>query len=218
MAVGGVVSVTANVGGTEQTRTAPIAVSPRNWNGKTIAPVVVRDAPGTLTDRPPSEHELGATSYDVGVAVPLVIIDHGPNTGFWFFTDIPATVKITIEINTAALAVGSEFWKNQDPARSNAIIFAGAPRCTRSDVVPIIPMVEAHEDLHRQIFVQEFSQRAAPFFETRVGRSGNLPGVLDDLLRFRRAATAESARVVDSTSANPFRPTCTFRYGPYPSK
>ena len=218
MVIGGVVRVTAVVAGVSQTTSAEISVDPRNWVHKPIVPQVTVNRPGSLKDRPKKDEDLGSAGFDVVMAAPLVAIEDGPNMGFWYFTDIPATVNVTIEINTAALAVGSEFWKVQDLPRIGGVVIIGTRSCTRDDVVPLVPLVEAHEDLHKSTFLQKFVELAGPFFEPRIGRTGdNLPGFQDDLNGFRRQALKYSNSITHG-SANPFRPPCIIRYGPYPSK
>jgi hypothetical protein len=84
-------------------------------------------------------------------------ISGGPNGGVFFFTQVPVQALSEIRINRVALAVNSDFYLRQP--KNNA----PAGKCTRADVLPFVPLAEAHEGLtlgpnsHAGVFRRELN-------------------------------------------------------------
>jgi hypothetical protein len=218
MATSGTVRVTATVGSASQEKSATIQVTPRDLSSLAVALEITRSDPGPLPPHPTKEEQLGRTEYDPDVNVnnTFEVIGDGPNTGLAFFTAVPVTMRITVSVNTAALAVRSDFYYRQNPP-SNAITIGTGP-CTQQDVTRVIPQIEAHEgtsrttpNSHVKAFMDLFEPDARAFFEPIVA-AGVPPGPLDDLLRMSAHAAAVSGPQVDKSRANPFNINCTFKY------
>jgi hypothetical protein len=218
MATSGTVQVTATVAGATQTKSATIQVTPRTLTSLAVAMQIIRTDPGDLPPRPTIVKQLGHTYFEskVNADNTFEVISDGPNTGLVFFTAVPVTMEITVSVNTAALAVGSEFWQRQDPPTS--AFRMGSFPCTRDDVTRAIPQVAAHEgtsrtspNSHVKEFMDLFEPEARAFFEPVVA-VGNPPGPLDDLRRISSHASAVSEPRVDNSLANPFHLNCFFKY------
>jgi hypothetical protein len=218
MATSGTVQVTATVAGATQTKSATIEVTPRTLTSLGVAMQIIRSDPGDLPPRPTAVKQLGHTYYEskVNADNTFEVIGDGPNTGLVFFTAVPVTMEITVHVNTAALAVGSEFWHLQDPPTS--AFRMGTFPCTRDDVTRAIPQIAAHEGIERtspnshvKEFMDLFEPEARAFFEPIVA-AGTPPGPLDDLRRISAHARDVSGPRVDKSLANPFHLNCFFKY------
>lgn len=217
MATSGTVHVTATVGPASQEKSATIQVTPRDLSSLAVALEITRSDPGNLPPRPTKENQLGRTEYEPDVnANTFEVIGDGPNTGLAFLTAVPVTMRITVSVNTAALAVGSDFYYLQKPP-SNAITIGTGP-CTQQDVTRVIPQIEAHEgtsrttpNSHVKAFMDLFEPDARAFFEPIVA-AGVPPGPLDDLHRMASHAAAVSGPQVDKSLANPFNINCRFQF------
>ncbi len=218
MATSGTVHVTATVGGATQEKSAAIHVDARALTTLAVALEITRSDPGDLPPHPTKVQELGHTYYEpeVNATNTFEVISDGPNAGLTFFTAVPVTMKITVSVNTAALAVRSDFYHLQNPP-SNAIIIGTGP-CTQQDVTRVIPQIEAHEgtsrttpNSHIKAFMDLFEPESRAFFEPIVA-VGVPPGPLDDLQRISTHAATVSGPQVDKSFANPFNINCTFKY------
>jgi len=218
MATGGTVKVSATVAGATQEASAAIQVIPRSPATLAVDYKITRLDPGGLRIRPTSEHDFGETGFLPQVNANTVeYVTEGPNAGLQFFKAVPVTMEITVSVNTAALAVGSDFWRIQDPFGTHPVI--GIGQCGRSDVTRVIPMVLAHEgptrtspDSHTKAFMDMFEPESQALFEPQVFSSS--PAPLDDLVRLRNRAVQVTGAMVDKSLRNPFHLNCVFNYFP----
>ena len=135
----------------------------------------------------------------------------GPNAGAHYLTRVPVNLDLVIEINRTALSVGSDFYNRQ--YKNNA----PAGKCRQADVVPFIPVVEAHEGTawqtgsHTERYRTRLNQIAGPGTEAVVGMT------YDELQTRANAAVgplyADAANAGARADDPPNRPVyCEFRY------
>lgn len=136
-------------------------------------------------------------------------VSEGPNKGLWYLTDIPLAIAAHITINRTALSKGSDFWKLQ-PVR------AAPGQCTRSDVVPFIPVILRHEGIppndssHAGLFLRELESDLGQSVESTVRSSSfELVGAVDSITD----APVDSAVTEQKLADSQFPPRyCGFRY------
>jgi hypothetical protein len=149
VATNGQVTVTGTVDGAPSTGQGTIAVIARNWSTKTVGyQVIEKNQAGVLPAHPTRVGELGATANIGGIfpATPMsTLIPTGPQAGVRYWNDMPAVGESWIYINRIALALNSDFYLRQPKN-------GGPPgKCLQSQVLPFIPVVEAHEGLQLQV-------------------------------------------------------------------
>lgn len=142
-ATSGTVRVQGTLDGAQVDGEGPLDVAARNWTQDTVAYRLTEVTPSGLNPRPTRVGELGnhqplAQAYLPPDGFPQ--ISSGPNQGVFYFTKVPAQAVSEIRINRVALALNSDFYFRQPKN-------APAGKCTRSDVVPFLPLVEGHEGL-----------------------------------------------------------------------
>jgi hypothetical protein len=218
LAVGGTVTVSTLVEGATQTAAQAVAVTARDWSDKIMVPRVVDVTPGRLTDPPKDEHQLGNMNPKTQFSLPWVAIEQGPNTGYWYFADIPVQLRLEVSINTLALREGSEFWRNHPVVLQGHVI--GTPTCTQQELLNhVLPKVRAHEGFsrsdansHVQTWTDEFERRARAAFEPVVRSINDMRGFDEEIDEISAAAWSYSRGVTDLSSRNPLNLRCELNF------
>jgi hypothetical protein len=160
-ATSGTVMVRGDVDGVVGKGSTSLTVTARDWTQDTVRFRVEDQFPNALPEKPTREGELGDhAGFAQATAVPEVLgyIVSGPNTGVFFAIRVPLDGLSRIRMNRIALSSGSAFYFRQ-PAHSN-----DPNKCTRSQVVPFLPLAEAHEGLtlsptsHAGVFRNELNR------------------------------------------------------------
>jgi hypothetical protein len=144
----GQVTVTGELDGSPTTGQGSLDVTPRDWTTKTVRfQVLEKDQTNILPERPERVGHLGAAANHAGI-FPLpgqaVQITSGPQQGVSYWADTPGQGETWVYINRIALALNSAFYNLQPKS-------GGGGKCLRKDVLPFIPVVEAHEGLNLEL-------------------------------------------------------------------
>lgn len=213
-AVSGEVRVSGQVNGTLSTVSSSLTVTARNWTSDTVLFQVQEVTPSGLPVYPDSVGKLGNAENIADVLAPpgsWSEIQSGPNTGLLFFGSVPVQAISRIRINRVALAVNSSFYKLQ--------FINTPPMCLQQDVVPFLPLVEAHEGLHLEssshagVFRQQLNLRVPQTTEAAVGR--NLQELEANASTYALPAieiSRQMARDQQNGGTVPPVPYCNFRY------
>lgn len=216
-AVSGTVKVKGTIDGAQREGVGPLTVTARDWSQDTVAFQLTEVSPSGQPAHPRRVGELGnhqgfAQGYLPPSGFPQ--IPAGPNKGVFFFTKVPVQALSEIRINRVALRVNSDFYLRQP--RNNP----PAGRCRRADVMPFLPLAEAHEGLtlapnsHAGVFRRELNNGVPEateavsalndlsLLQTKVDQAAQ-PGI-------QNAATLSLDQVNGGTV--PPIPYCTFRY------
>lgn len=148
----GTVIVRGTVNGTVIEKQVDVAVRPRDWTGFAAQKQHTIIRASTMTLRPTGfKGQLGQTGLELkpdgDAAKILSVSDGGPNDGFVYLVGVPVISITEPEVNTNALAVGTEFYGIQDEKRRrvNGVTYCGKPYVTG-----IIPLIEEHEGFDPQ--------------------------------------------------------------------
>jgi hypothetical protein len=226
MVASGTVRVQATVDGTPHEATAHIAVTPRDWSADTVKWTWTDASPGEdLPEMPDKlEGQLGHTHFDPHLdASAVAYVTQGPNSGLVYLTAPPATVALTGEVNTKALAKGSAFWRAQIPGKNPNVHgggrSGGVRACTRADVERIIPLIRLREgtaerehDSHVDSYLSELNRMAREHGEGFVSADDvDLAAVVS---AWHDAAVAYARHTTDSEDVNPMtgRWDCVFNF------
>ena len=218
VATSGEVTVTGTLDGDSVVGNGQIVVQARDWGNDTVRyEVVPKDQTGVLPVQPTKVGHLGATA-NVGDLIPLPEeheqITSGPQSGVWYWLHTPVQAQSWIYINRAALQVNSDFYLLQ-PAT-----YTAPDSCLQSDVLPFVPLVEAHEglhletDSHAEVFRRKLNELVPPVAEPVV--SLGIPQDLDAKTATETSAAILQAQLYAKDSSNggvvlPV-PYCYFRY------
>lgn len=206
MVVSGTVELRYRVGDAERRASAAVRVLPRDWSGLRAEEVVREVAQSQLPLRPRRMTDLGSTDLSAVVVPELmehyaVPIRTGPNAGRWYLAGVPVRATARVDVNTPALAVGSEFWARHPttPARSS-----GQRPCTRREIATaILRIVRAHEgtrgredrDSHAARFFESLDADVVPRLEALVSEDGSFDDLPAMVQAFSLAAGARSQRM-----------------------
>jgi len=205
--------------GTLDSASASIAVQARDWAALDLKFTVEEFTPANLPSRPTRVGELGNFAGFAAAFFPpadTVPITAGPNAGLLYFTEVPVEGLARIQINRVALSLGSQFYVRQRPDRAPPL--QGV--CQRADVLPFLPLVEAHEGLnfeslsHAGVYRSELNRLVPQATESIVGLGTTLE--LLELIQSLAQSRIDSAQALARDSINgglvPPVPYCDFRY------
>lgn len=205
----GSIAVSGAVDGQPATTSAAVSVAPRDWTGKLAPKDHTVPSPSLLPAEPDSFARLGWTHMSVEVAPNItawdkVISDGGPNDQFEYMADIGGLAKTTSDVNTNALALGSEFYNFQEKKQKT---ISGVTYCAQAFVIQFIPLDQAHEgtapDLypnsHSGIFRRHVDSVAGPRFERFAGPFGLAGDTLREAIQQEAAA---DSKAMDHDSRN----------------
>ncbi|MBA3579689.1 MAG: hypothetical protein H0W42_06880 [Gemmatimonadaceae bacterium] len=119
-----------------------------------------KDQTNILPEKPERVGHLGAAANHAGI-FPLpgqaVQITSGPQQGVSYWADTPGQGETWVYINRIVLALNSAFYNLQPKS-------GGGGKCLRKDVLPFIPVVEAHEgrnlelNSHAEMFKRKLNE------------------------------------------------------------
>jgi hypothetical protein len=140
------------------------------------------------------------------------MIQGGPNQGVLFATEVPVKAASQIQVNSAALAVNSDFY-NRQPTNG------GGTKCKRSDVVPFLPPARAHEGenleplSHARVYHDTLNAYAPMATESAVGLSATEIEHNADLAAQPAIVYSQNIQkdVIEGGIVPPV-PYCTFKY------
>lgn len=216
MAVTGQVKAVGTVDGQPGRGETTVTVRDRIWTAKQVQYSHEDLGSAGLPERPTRVGELGATAniHPSSFIPPngWVAVNSGPNRGVVFFTEVPIQAASQIAINRIALAVNSDFWKRQ-PANNPP-----PGKCRRSDVVPFMPLVEAHEGTqlqplsHAGVYRDTLNGLVPQQVERAVGL--NLDAALIKALQLAQPGISVALQRAGDTPSGivPPVPYCTFKY------
>jgi hypothetical protein len=222
--IGGQVTATGTVNGTEASGKATVTIQPRDWSDKTTPGNHTTPGADGLPPRPTAfEGQLGLTSLsleqrqDVANYLGLVS-DGGPNEGFAYMTDIPFRTVTVSRVNYPAMQQGSDWYQIQETRdkKKGQVTYCGQPR-----VLTLPPLVEAHEGTnppaqplsHSGIYIADVTRDARTATEALVG-----PGSTLDLTPTRNTlhtSAAADSRAMDNDARNNLNSTtipCVFQF------
>jgi hypothetical protein len=143
---GGGVSVEGTVDGVAKTGHGNFTVTERDWS-QMKAVHVAHEETSTLPVHPTEAADLGVTrSFTFGFTTPdrIALIASGPNQGWYYATAMPIRDSSAIQINRAALAKNSDFYKRHANKAQGDI-------CPRSEVTAFLPKAIAHEGVNLEV-------------------------------------------------------------------
>ena len=216
VAISGDVRVTGEIDGSPANGDGQLTVTSRTWNGMHVPHMVDDQTPNALPEKPTVLGDLGNAgniAQVIAAGGTWTVIQSGPNAGVLYFTGMPVEALTRIQINRVALALNSAFYFRQ-PAKN-----APPGKCVRADVVPFLPLVEAHEGTasqpgsHAGVFTFELDNRVPQTVEPVVAQD------LGELITRAETASANAistatqlARdVINGGTVQPV-PYCTFKY------
>jgi len=173
VAVSGNVRANGDLDGAPSTGSTFLTVNDRDWSQKTVPHQVTEIQPSGLPTRPIRVGELGNIANLAGTLAPpesFSIIPSGPNKDVLYLVEVPVHALSQIRINRVALSVGSDF-HNRQPKKN-----APTGKCVQADVVPFVPVVEAHEGLglqpasHAGVFRTQLNRRVPQSVEAVVAQ------------------------------------------------
>jgi hypothetical protein len=184
--VSGTVRVIGSVDGVTDTAETTLTVTPRNWSTDTVLysqqEVPQSDPLFNLPNNPIGPQNFGRTIPDMIVDVgsdKAEMATTGPNNGFAYLLKVPVYAPVKIALNRVALQVNSAFYLKQYDKRKQR---GGGlkPWCAKSDVVPELTRVIAHEGLgspppagsHAFVFRDEMNRRVPTAIESAAVRGG----------------------------------------------
>jgi hypothetical protein len=144
-AFGGTILVEATVDGVAKTGQGNFLVDARDWSQMKAVHVAVEEE-STLPIHPTEDGDLGETrSFTFGFAPSnrIAQVTSGPNRGWYYATAVPIIDSSKIQINRAALAKNSDFYKRHTTR--------GGSFCPRSEVLAFLPKAIAHEGLNFEV-------------------------------------------------------------------
>jgi hypothetical protein len=146
-AFGGSVIVEGTVDGVAASGTGNFTVTARDWP-QMQAVHVAKEVPAyELPVHPTADSLLGVTrSLTMGYAPPdrIVQVPSGPNKGWYYATKVPIKDSSEIQINRAALAKNSDFYKRHTATGNDGY-------CPRSEVTKFLPKAIAHEGVNLEV-------------------------------------------------------------------
>jgi hypothetical protein len=176
VALGGQIEIFGHVGGVPDTGSATLTVDDRNWSGDTVLFQIDSLGNGELFDPPIHWFELGNTAQSFGLSTSGSLstsITGGPNDSLRYWNSVPVLGLSQISINYAALSVNSFFYQQQP------VTPYWPDECAQQDVVPFIPVAEAHEGTqlqaksHTYYFRHFLNQLTVPLVETIAAKGDN---------------------------------------------
>lgn len=205
----GVVSVSAVANGQALAASQHVAITARDWSALVANVSVVDSVPTGLPTIPTKEAELGRTDLELFFAGHALSVASGPNTGYFYFTDIPLQGKVSVRINKPAFDPVGELARMQHADTSN-----GLRHCAPSEIPGLEQIVRAHEGIpptaavsHARVTLDTINGKGRALFEAYADTA--VPPVQDMRHAVHLAATAASNRV-DTTNRAVFP--CTVRY------
>jgi len=217
-ATSGQVTVTGTLDGNPDNGQGSITVTARNWTSKTVRyQVLEKDQAGVLPTLPDTVGDLGKAANIAGI-FPLpgqaTQITTGPQNGVWYWNDTPAQGETWIYINRIALALNSAFY-NLQPTHGPA------SKCKQNQVLPFIPVVEAHEGLHLELnshaetFKRKLNELVPQVTEPVVSLGFELD-LVDQTTIATQSVIAQAQLIADDVSQGgtvpPAQYPCTFKY------
>jgi hypothetical protein len=203
----GYVVVGGTIGGQPVSASTQVTANPRDWSSKTrplnISQIFVGDPLYSLPQRPDTVSDFGLSLHRTVVRSGIAVsVGSGPNQGLIYYTDIPFDFYTSIQINTAALADGSDFQQIQESTQRT---IRGVTYCGRDKVPAMVSLVEAHEgtngetNSHAGIFHDQATRVAREQYEGLVIGST----MTQDSLNFIRDSVvlriaSDSSRALDS--------------------
>ena len=224
IATDGTVVAHGTLAGADATGQTQLTVTARTWNQPvdTVRWSVVPGGAGQLPLQPKSQGDLGATRPDaLALIIPdgFVDIPDGPNRHVLYLTKVPITATATVFVNYPALSVGSDFYNKQAKKRSGGGNLV--PYCSRDDVLPFVPLDEAHEGLgleagsHTHVYRSVLNQQVPQLVEPVVALAdvevlrANAQTAAQPGLDFARQQAKD---VQDGGTVAPIQTDCKFRY------
>lgn len=144
VAVGGTVTVNGLVDGNAATGSTTFTVSRRDWTQDTVSLLLINVQPSGLPSQPKAYSDLGQTFWsaiiDPSNSV-YTIIQGGPNDSVAYFLKPPVAETTLVHVNSEQLGDTSSQFTQLQPISSTT------DTCTRADVLPYLPLVQAHEGI-----------------------------------------------------------------------
>lgn len=212
----GEISVVGSIAGARGVGSTNVTAKPRDW--ATMLPRILDPlylGTDNLPAHPTRVGQLGNTDFLDNIATFndgdfTQAPSGGPNGGVYYVLRVPFTAQPRIRVDTVALSVGSDFYNLQRPNGGNGT-------CGKSDVVPFIPVVKAHEGInfesnsHTNFYRAKANKISGPLMEGIVGRTlSDLQNEGDSVVGIIRNAAHDSSDWADSTGFAPQY--CTFKY------
>jgi hypothetical protein len=212
----GTVSVKARIGtGAEQSASATITVTARDWSGKVPEISTHHDQNGgdyvqpRLPENVMIAHDLGHTRFWPDKAQ-TEIVESGPNRDYYYFgNEFNFSVGAHYALNDEAFAPGSAFTRAQEDdvpgaaGGSSSGPIHGTNMCHERDVPSQKSRVEAHELQHVRVYREEFGKLVQSEYSHLEGLSSKNESELTDIVdgladKADRDALAQSQAVVDA--------------------
>lgn len=192
-----------------------IAVQPRSdWPGSPTNVILAIAHPSGLQPQPKSfDGQLGAGSYALLMNLTPdqihFVQDGGPNDEYAYLVGNPFKDSLIVEVNYEAMTTGSDFYLIQGTSRHRVGGSGGGYyMCARSDIAPLVPLIEQHEgtspstmpNSHSAIFIRITDSLVRFVAESLAG-----PGATFDPNDFRGRAQQiafDSSDAMDRDSRN----------------
>lgn len=215
--ISGAVQVKGTIHGAQRQGVGSLTVSARDWSQDTVAFELTEVSPNGLPARPRRVGELGNhQGFAQGYLPPggFQEILGGPNKGVLFFTKVPVQALSEVRINRVALKIQSDFHRRQP--KNNP----PPGRCRRADVMPFLPLAEAHEgltlapDSHAGVFRRELNNGVPEATEAVVSLNdlSLLQTKVDQAAQQGIQNAAALSRDQSNGGTVPPIPYCNFRY------
>lgn len=205
MVLSGMITARTTIQGQPFSEQIHVRVTAREWRGKEFEHAAAEDSAdaGEFTDRPDNVRQLGhihnLAHWVLGQGYWEPILS-GPNDLLGFLTKIPIRYQGRVHVNRLALRDSSAFWLAQLDSMPQIQPGQAIP-CLRTDVLPVIPLIQKHEGVgldahsHAYLWVEEGKKVFGPAVEAIVGTS------FEDLFNRSEAALIPMVGKADSASA-----------------